>query len=84
MNRQSLDRSAACDVAGLTAKGRMSSQTMERWQDKSRDVRTSGGGKKGNKSRVLSRCIHAADELRFSASRCPTFGNSTSRGLSGR
>ena len=84
MNRQSLDRSAACDVAGLTAKGRMSSQTMERWQDKSREVRTWAGAGKSNGSNGVGRCAHAADRLGFSASRCPSFGNSTSREISYR
>lgn len=79
MSDRDLHRRAARNIADWAAKGRMSPQTMERWQDKSREVPALVGAKKANRSKVLARCAQTADELRFSARRCSTCEKPTSR-----
>jgi hypothetical protein len=70
MSRQSLDRRASHACADLAAKRQSCFKPMERWQDKSRDVRTSFRVDKINKVNDLSRGAQAPCEVRFSVRRC--------------
>lgn len=62
-------------VAGLAAGLRM----MERWQDKSREVRAGWEAVKHNKFNPLVRGVQADPRLRFAPSACTASRNRTSR-----
>ena len=73
------DRRISQSVAGSAGKGWVCPKRMERWQDKSRDVRGGFGGDKFSKYNLLARCVKAAHRLRFCASSCIDWENYTSR-----
>lgn len=79
MSRLLSDRRISQSLAGSAGKGSVCSKWMERWQDKSREVRGECGGDKFSKYNLLPRCLKVADRLRFCASFCIDWENDTSR-----
>ena len=63
-------------VAGSAAGPRL----MDRWQDKSREVRARSEGVKHNKFKGLARGAQFGPRLRFAPSACRVARNRTSRG----
>jgi hypothetical protein len=77
-------RTSSQSLAGLAVKGWIAPKEVERWQDKSRDVRTSFGGGKASKISRLRRGVEVAGTLRFSPGACSASGISTSRRVDAR
>ena len=63
-------RSGSQAFADSALKGVTCCKTMERWQDKSREVRASLGGEKGNNFNLSARCAQVRRSLRFLTSDC--------------
>ena len=77
------DRRISQSVAGSAGKGWVCPKWMERWQDKSREVRAGFGDDKFSKYNLLARAARATDRLRFYPSSCIDWENDTSRRVYG-